>query len=445
MSGFSRFNFSPTITENIARAGFLEPTPIQREAIPQALEGHDLLALAQTGTGKTAAFSLPMLQRLLGGPRKRVRALIVAPTRELAEQIHEVILTLGKSCNLRSMTIYGGASMNRQLGELRRGVEIVVACPGRLLDHMQQRSIDLSGVEILVLDEADQMFDMGFLPGIRKIVAALPQKRQTMLFSATMPDAIRKLSMEILDNPRRVELERGPVATISHALYPVSHEQKTALLLHLLKDAGSDPILVFTRTKHKATRLADQLGKAGYTAVALQGNLSQNQRQRSLDGFRSGKYQILVATDIAARGIDVNNISHIINYDIPATSETYIHRIGRTARATKSGDAYTFVTGEDKATVRDIEKALGKPIEKRMLEDFDYKGTAPVVTSQPITQQQAASRPKPARAGASQQRQADKRPTQKAAGPGRPAEDRGRTKAAGKPRRRRFKGFGKKN
>ncbi|HMV34618.1 MAG TPA: helicase-related protein, partial [Turneriella sp.] len=236
----------------------------------------------------------------------------------------------------------------------------------------------------------------------------------------------------------------GPVATISHALYPVSHEQKTALLLHLLKDAGSDPILVFTRTKHKATRLADQLGKAGYTAAALQGNLSQNQRQRSLDGFRSGKYQILVATDIAARGIDVNNISHIINYDIPATSETYIHRIGRTARATKSGDAYTFVTGEDKATVRDIEKALGKPIEKRMLDDFDYKGTLPVITSQPVGQPQAAPRAKPARSAASQQRPADKRPPQKGLAQARPAAEGERSKAAGKPRRRRFKGFGKK-
>ncbi|MFZ5629778.1 MAG: DEAD/DEAH box helicase [Spirochaetota bacterium] len=439
MSGFSQFNLSPTLSENIVRAGFVEPTPIQREAIPQALGGHDLLALAQTGTGKTAAFSLPMLQRLLEGPRKRVRALVVAPTRELAEQIHEVILTLGKNCNLRSMTIYGGASMNRQLGELRRGVDIVVACPGRLLDHMQQRSIDLGGVEILVLDEADQMFDMGFLPGIRKIVAALPQKRQTMLFSATMPDAIRKLSMEILDNPKRVELERGPVATISHALYPVSHEQKTALLLHLLKDAGSDPILIFTRTKHKATRLADQLGKAGYTSAALQGNLSQNQRQRSLDGFKSGKYQILVATDIAARGIDVNNISHIINYDIPATSETYIHRIGRTARATKSGDAYTFVTGEDKATVRDIEKALGKPIEKRMLNDFDYKGTAPVISSEPARPAGHRAAVKAAANSPQQKNQQEKRPTQS-----RPQQADERPKQPGKPRRRRFKGFGKK-
>lgn len=439
MSGFSNFRFSPVLAANIAEAGFTEPTPIQREAIPQALEGHDLLALAQTGTGKTAAFALPMLQRLLAGPRKRVRALIVAPTRELAEQIHEVILTLGKSCDLRSMTIYGGASMHRQLGQLRRGVDIAVACPGRLLDHMQQRSIDLSGVEILVLDEADQMFDMGFLPAIRKIVAALPQKRQTMLFSATMPDAIRKLGMEILDNPKRVELERGPVATISHALYPVSHEQKTALLLRLLKDAGSDPILIFTRTKHKATRLADQLGKAGYTAAALQGNQSQNQRQRSLDGFRSGKHQILVATDIAARGIDVNNISHIINYDIPATSETYIHRIGRTARATKSGDAYTFVTGEDKATVRDIEKALGKPIEKRMLNDFDYKGTAPVTSSEPA--KPAANRPG---AKASTNKPQQKAPAEKRPAQARPQPVGERAKQAGKPRRRRFKGFGKK-
>ena len=416
MSGFQKFPFSPILAENIARAGFTEPTPIQNEAIPHVLQGHDLLGLAQTGTGKTAAFALPTLQRLLTGQRKRVRALVIAPTRELAEQIHEVFIALGKACNLRSMTIYGGASMNRQLQELRRGAEIVVACPGRLLDHMQRGSISLKEVETLILDEADQMFDMGFLPAIKKIVAELPKDRQTLLFSATMPEEIRKLSQQILSNPTKVELARGPVATISHALYPVNQELKTALLMHLLKSCGNEAILVFTKTKHKATRIADQLAKAGYTTAALQGNLSQNRRQKALDGFRSGQFQILVATDIAARGIDVNNITHIINYDVPANGETYIHRIGRTARATKSGEAFTFITGEDKAIVRDIERSLGKPIERRFVDDFDYKGMS-----------------KAAHAAA---------PVQ-ASHPAQPKEG-NRPKAQNKPRRRQFKGFGRR-
>lgn len=414
MSGFQKFSFSPILADNIARAGFTEPTPIQNEAIPYVLQGHDLLGLAQTGTGKTAAFALPTLQRLMTGQRKKVRALVIAPTRELAEQINEVFIALGKACNLRSVTIYGGASMNRQLQELRRGAEIVVACPGRLLDHMQRRSINLKEVETLILDEADQMFDMGFLPAIKKIVAELPKERQTLLFSATMPEEIRKLSQQILRNPTKVELARGPVATISHALYPVNQELKTTLLLHLLKTCGNDPILIFTKTKHKATRIAEQVAKSGYTTAALQGNLSQNRRQKALDGFKSGQYQILVATDIAARGIDVNNISHIINYDVPANGETYIHRIGRTARAAKSGEAFTFITGEDKGIVRDIERTLGKPIERRFVDDFDYKGMS-----------------KTAHAAAP------------AANNTQPAEG-NRPKAQNKPRRRQFKGFGRR-
>lgn len=414
MSGFQKFSFSPILADNIARAGFTEPTPIQNEAIPYVLQGHDLLGLAQTGTGKTAAFALPTLQRLMTGQRKKVRALVIAPTRELAEQINEVFIALGKACNLRTVTIYGGASMNRQLQELRRGVEIVVACPGRLLDHVQRRSINLKEVETLILDEADQMFDMGFLPAIKKIVAELPKERQTLLFSATMPEEIRKLSQQILRNPTRVELARGPVATISHALYPVNQELKTALLLHLLKACGNDPILIFTKTKHKATRIAEQVAKSGYTTAALQGNLSQNRRQKALDGFKSGQYQILVATDIAARGIDVNNISHIINYDVPANGETYIHRIGRTARAAKSGEAFTFITGEDKGIVRDIERTLGKPIERRFVDDFDYKGMSKTVhTAAPATNN---AQPK----------------------------EGNRPKAQNKPRRRQFKGFGRR-
>ena len=424
MSEFQEFNFSAPLAQNIAAAGFKTPTPIQEKAIPVALTGQDMLGLAQTGTGKTAAFVLPLLQRLLGGARQRAatpRALILAPTRELAEQINQVILTLGKATQLRSLTIYGGASMNRQLGDLKRGVDIVVACPGRLIDHLDRKTVNLGQVEALVLDEADQMFDMGFLPGLKKIVSYLPKKRQTMLFSATMPDAIRKLASEILTNPAKVELERGPVSTISHALYPVAQELKTALLLRLLQDSGSAPILVFTKTKHKAKRIADQVGRAGFTSASLQGNLSQNKRDQAMSGFRSGKFQVLVATDIAARGIDVHNISHIINYDIPATAETYIHRIGRTGRAEKTGEAYTLVTGEDKRLVRDIEKSLGKPIEKRILKDFDYKqGGAALVELAATQQPPQGQRQKPAA-------QAENT----------------RPKNAGKPRRKRFRGFGR--
>lgn len=432
MSGFSTFPLSPIIQQNIERAGFIEPTPIQKRTIPLALEGRDILGLAQTGTGKTAAFVLPLLQSLSVGPRKKVRALVVAPTRELAEQIQGVITTLGKALGLRSTAIYGGASMNRQLGELRRGVEIIVACPGRLIDHMGRASVNLSGVEMLVLDEADQMFDMGFLPAIKRIVSALPKERQTLLFSATMPDSVLKFGLEFLTNPERIELERGPVATIHHALYPISQEQKTALLLHLLKDAGEKPILIFTRTKHKATRLADQLGKEGFAVAALQGNLSQNQRRRSLDGFRAGKYRILVATDIAARGLDVEGISHIINYDIPANSETYIHRIGRTARAAKSGVAFTFVTGEDKRIVRDIEKTLGEPIEKCRVENFDYKNTLQSLdfTKGKTVQETAAQKKTATKKVIPQNKQATTN-----------AHD--RPKKHGKPRRRRFQGRGK--
>lgn len=432
MSGFSLLSLSPTIKQNLERAGFVEPTPIQKRALPMALAGRDILGLAQTGTGKTAAFVLPLLEKLSVGPRKKVRALIVAPTRELAEQIQGVVTTLGKGLGLRSTAIYGGASMNRQLGELRRGVEIIVACPGRLIDHMGRASVNLSCVETLVLDEADQMFDMGFLPAVRRIVAALPKERQTLLFSATMPDSVLKFGLEFLTNPERIELERGPVATIHHALYPISQEQKTALLLHLLKDAGEKPILIFTRTKHKATRLADQLSKEGFAVAALQGNLSQNQRRRSLEGFREGKYRILVATDIAARGLDVEDISHIINYDIPANSETYIHRIGRTARAAKSGVAFTFVTGEDKRIVRDIEKTLGEPIEKCRVENFDYKNTLQSLdfSKGKIVQESAAQKKTATKKVIPQNKQAV-------------AEAHDRPKKHGKPRRRRFQGRGK--
>ncbi len=336
------------------------------------------MALAQTGTGKTAAFVLPVLQRLLHGPRGRVRALIIAPTRELAEQIHEAIGGLGQQTRLRGVTIYGGVNMKPQIQKLRGGAEIAVACPGRLLDHIRQGTIDLSHLEVLVLDEADRMFDMGFLPDIRKIIKHLPARRQTLFFSATMPDDIRHLAHDILRDPATVQINHTmPVTAVSHALYPVEQHLKTTLLMALLKRTDTESVLVFTRTKQRAKRVALQLGKAGYRSASLQGNLSQNQRQAALDGFRNGAFKILVATDIAARGIDVSRISHVINYDMPDTADAYTHRIGRTGRASKTGDAFTLFTREDAQMVRTIEGILGAKLERRRLQDFDYAATSP--------------------------------------------------------------------
>ncbi len=370
---FTKFNFHPLIAAGVTAAGYTTPTPIQEEAIPPIMLGRDVMGLAQTGTGKTAAFALPILQRLVNGPRGPIRALIIAPTRELAEQIHESISDLGLKTRIRSITIYGGVNINPQLQKLKQGVEIVVACPGRLLDHLSQGTIDLSQIEVLVLDEADQMFDMGFLPDIRRILKQVPRQRQTLLFSATMPNDIRALAQEILKDPVTVQVgNTAPPVTVTHALYPVEQHLKTALLLELLHHTDTESVLIFTRTKHRAKRLGEQLEKAGYRAASIQGNLSQNRRQAALDGFRDGTYQILVATDIAARGIDVSQISHVINYDIPDTAEAYVHRIGRTGRAARSGDAFTLVTSDDAAMVRTIEKSLSTSLERRTVTGFDY-------------------------------------------------------------------------
>ncbi len=375
---FKTFNFHPQVAAGVTAAGYTTPTPIQEQGIPPVMQGLDVMGLAQTGTGKTAAFALPILNRLMQGGRGKVRALIVAPTRELAEQINEAINQLGKQTRLKSITVYGGVAVNPQIDKLKRGVEIIVACPGRLLDHIGQGNIDLSHLEVLVLDEADQMFDMGFLPDIRKILKHVPEKRQTLLFSATMPDDIRRLASDILTKPVTIQVgSTAPPVTVSHAMYPVAQHLKTALLLELLKHTDTESVLVFTRTKHRAKRLGEQLEKAGYKAASLQGNLSQNRRQAALDGFRDGTYQILVATDIAARGIDVSQISHVVNYDIPDTPEAYIHRIGRTGRAARSGDAFTLVTSEDTVMVRTIEKKLNAQIERRTIEGFDYSVPAP--------------------------------------------------------------------
>ena len=376
---FKQFNLNTQIEKGIEALGYTAPTPIQLQAMPAVLQGKDVMGMAQTGTGKTAAFALPILQRLMSGPRKSLRALIVAPTRELAEQIHEAIGALGRATKLKSVTIYGGVNKNPQIRSLRQGVEIAVACPGRLLDLADQGEIDLSRIEVLVLDEADRMFDMGFLPDIRKIIKRLPAKRQTLLFSATMPEDIRKLAREALHDP--VTIRAGgagvPVSTVSHAVYPVEPHLKTALLMKLLDRTDTESVLVFTRTKHRTTRVAEQMKRAGLSVASLQGNLSQNRRQDALSGFRDGTYQILVATDIAARGIDVSGISHVINYDMPDTVDAYTHRIGRTGRAAKTGDAFTFVTPQDRAFVGDIEHVLGERIERRTLSDFDYNVPAP--------------------------------------------------------------------
>jgi len=362
----------------INRLGYTEATPIQIAALPPALAGEDLIATAQTGTGKTAVFVLPILQKLLSGPRNRTRVLIVTPTRELAEQIHESIRDLGTGTKIRSATIYGGVGAAPQVRALRDGVEILVACPGRLLDHLQQGNAKLQGVEILVLDEADRMLDMGFLPDVKRILKQLPAKRQTMLFSATFPPEIEKLASQTLTHPKRVAIGLSrPAYTVSHALYPVPQHLKTALLLTLLRQTDTQSVLVFTRTKHRAEKLSRQIGQAGFRATSLHSDRSQGQRQSALAGFRSGHFQVMVATDIAARGLDVEGISHVINFDMPATADDYIHRIGRTGRAEHTGDAITLVNPDDKDMVRSLEKIMGKPLPHLTLAGFDYSLPAP--------------------------------------------------------------------
>ena len=375
---FEQFSFDQRIVARIKAVGYTTPTPIQQQAIPMVLKGRDVMGLAQTGTGKTAAFMLPILQRLTQGPLRRVRALIIVPTRELAEQIYQVSLELSKNTNVRSVSVYGGVSKVSQVSRLRSGVEIVIACPGRLLDLLNDGDIDLSRVEVLVLDEADRMCDMGFLPDIRRILKRLPARRQTLFFGATMPEDIRKLADNILKDPVTVQIGKiAPVKTVSHAFYPVPDSLKKNLLLAMLEQTPTGRVLIFTRTKYRARNLARDMEKRGYRAAALQGNMSQNQRQKAINGFRDGKYDILAATDVAARGIDVSEISHVINFDIPDTVDAYIHRIGRTGRAHRSGEAFTFAGPADEQMTRDIEKLLGTRIERRRLPDFDYGSFVP--------------------------------------------------------------------
>lgn len=393
---FDQFSLDPRIHAGIKAAGYVTPTPIQQQAIPIVLEGRDVLGLAQTGTGKTAAFMIPILQHLLKTPaqagrrlrntqqngvrtesQRIVRVLIVAPTRELAEQIAQTSITLSQRMKVSTVTVYGGVGKTPQINALRRGVEVVVACPGRLLDLIGEKQIDLSGVEVLVIDEADRMFDMGFLPDIRRILQNLPAQRQTLFFSATMPEDIRALAADILKQPATVQIGMiAPAKTVSHALYPVPDGLKTKLLLAMLRQTSTDRVLIFTRTKRRARSLAETLDKSGYRVSALQGNMAQNRRQEAINGFRGGQYDILVATDIAARGIDVAGVSHVINYDMPDTVDAYTHRIGRTGRAELTGEAFTFTEHSDEPMVRAIEKVLGAQVERRRLDGFDYNGAA---------------------------------------------------------------------
>jgi len=387
---FTVFQFHPQIQVALNNCGYASPTPIQEQAIPPVLAGRDLLGLAQTGTGKTAAFVLPILQRLYAGPKGKVRALIIAPTRELAEQTHNYIGKMAEHTHLRSIVIYGGVSKHAQIGNIRKGAEIVVACPGRLLDLANDKAISLSTVEMLILDEADHMFDHGFLPDIRRILKKLPRQRQTLVFSATMPKEIRSLAEDVLNKPAIVQINHTkPMATISHAFFQVEQKNKTALLKKILLEKEIVTAIVFTRTKHKAKNLALQLQKAGCKATSLQGNLSQQKRQQALHGFKSGTYNIMVATDIAARGIDVSGISHVINFDMPATAETYTHRTGRTGRASCTGEAFTFTTSDDHKMIRALERSLGKNM---VYEKDSVIQGMPQVPGEKMVKQKSASR-----------------------------------------------------
>lgn len=435
---FKSFNLHHQIQAGVEELGYVTPTPIQQQAIPPVMAGQDVMGLAQTGTGKTAAFGLPMLHRLMDGERGVLRALVIAPTRELAEQINDALNAMGKHTRLKSITVYGGVNINTQIKRLKEGPEIVVACPGRLLDHIAQGTVNLSRVEMLVLDEADQMFDMGFLPDVRKILRTLPSKRQTLLFSATMPDDIKHLAHECLVKPTTVQVSRiAPAATVTHALYPVPQHLKTPLLFELLRHTDTESVLIFTKTKYRAKRIGEQLEKAGYKATSLQGNLSQNRRQAALDGFRDGTFQIMVATDIAARGIDVSLISHVINYDIPDTPEAYTHRIGRTGRAAKTGDAFTMVTAEDEPMVRSIERVLGAKLARRRIEGFDYAVPAPQKDTEfarPPREPRGPGKQRPAQQGGqrpSGQQGAGAKSEQRQAGGGRPAGNGQRTPGNG--------------
>ncbi len=374
--------------------GFTRPTPIQSDAIPPAMEGRDVLACAMTGSGKTAAFLLPILHQLIDRPRGVTRALILTPTRELAAQILEDLNQLATHTSLTAAAIFGGVGMGPQEHAFRRGVDVLVATPGRLLDHFRAPYAKLPGIEFLVLDEADRMLDMGFLPDIKRVLRHIPAKRQTLFFSATMPPPIAALTREMLHDPATINRERKstPAVGITQAIYPVRQELKSALFLHLLRTDVMQEALVFTRTKHRANRLQAQLVNAGIEAERIHGNRSQSQRTEALAGFKSGKYRVLVATDIAARGIDIAELGHVVNFDVPTTAEDYIHRVGRTARAETTGDAFTFISPEEEPALRDIERAVGKRLPRVSVPDFDYNAKVEGKLEVPLAERLAAMR-----------------------------------------------------
>lgn len=399
---FRALGLDAQVLRAVQDAGYTEPTPIQTAAIPPALAGQDLIGIAQTGTGKTAAFTLPILTRLARDPavgqRPGTRVLVLAPTRELAAQIEENVRAYGKHLPVRMATVFGGVGEGPQIRALRSGFEIVIATPGRLLDLMGRGSANFDGLQFLVLDEADRMLDMGFLPDIRRIIRALPQKRQTLMFSATLSKEIEGLTHEFQRAPKLVQIGRraNPAETVAQFVYEVPRHLKPALLAHLLRDPGMDMVLVFSRMKHGADRIARQLEKHGVTTATLHSNRSQSQRLRALKDFKSGAVRVLVATDIAARGIDVDGISHVVNFDFPMHPEDYVHRIGRTGRAHAVGDAISFVTPEDHGALRSLERFIGRGIVRKRAEGFNYTASAPTAPAVPTSGRHTGQRQAPA-------------------------------------------------
>jgi ATP-dependent RNA helicase RhlE len=424
---FSSFDLDPCLLRGVADLGFTEPTPIQRDGIPPALQGRDVLACAMTGSGKTAAFALPILQRLLGRPRGTTRCLVLAPTRELAAQIVEHFNELARHTPIRAAAVYGGVGMVPQEKAFRSGVDVIVACPGRLLDHFQYSYARLAGLEVLVLDEADRMLDMGFLPDIRRVLKHLPPVAQTLFFSATVPPPIRELSRQMLKNPVALNIERAsaPATGIEQAIYPVRQDVKSSLLLELLKGNAIENAIVFTRTKHRANRLAQFLERHGVSCDRVHGNRSQPQRTQALADFKSGRTRILVATDIAARGIDVEGLSHVVNFDVPNVPDDYIHRVGRTARAGQTGDAITFVSPEEMGELRAIERAVAKVLPRKTLEGFDYQPKTAEKLEIPLAERLAAMRSQRsgerARANANANARGDRNDRKPQSQPARPA------------------------
>jgi ATP-dependent RNA helicase RhlE len=407
---FSNFGLHPDILKGVREMGFTRPTPIQTDAIPPGLAGRDILASAATGSGKTAAFLLPILQRLLPKPRRATRALIITPTRELAAQIEDHARQLAVHTPIQTASVFGGVAMAPQEHAFRAGVDVIVATPGRLLDHFRHSYARLDGLEVLVVDEADRMLDMGFLPDIRRVLKHLPARRQTLFFSATMPPPIAVLAREILRDPVPVNVERisAPAVGITQAVYPVTGNLKTPLLAELLRRGDLQNVLVFTRTKHRANRLFEALSKKGVSCERIHGNRSQPQRTQALAGFKTGRYRVLVATDIAARGIDVEALPHVLNFDVPHVPDDYIHRVGRTARAERTGDAFTFVSPEEESDLRAIERALGRRLPRITVPGFDYSAAPAERFEIPIAERIAAIRARKAgdreRAKAKEQR-----------------------------------------